>query len=660
MAGRRLNTIEVWSDLDLAGGSRVGFIRGIDCLSASEFRELNGQDWIRLDLPSSYGDTLAVDQVLRVIEGSGVWREYRIRELVTSRGDDGSLVISIEAWHVFFDLQSVSPLLEFHQANGQIWLHNEWVQMRSTGLWEDVWFYKDQTPDTPAWIQPGSGPPSASAFYDFTLNWETPGSAVFELANILDMDVTYTRGSTAYTIGLSTGANSTLPPVLVTYRKNQINVQRRQTTDGAGTRIYPRGLGDDAFMPSIGTTPITSRRYYDNGSTMPYVVFLPSFEPDQLKGLYLEDVRRPGTYYGPILQSWSTKSRPTKANPWLNYLQRECTAIKFTTSTGTTEQAAGFTDTATWFYLKTSTAGESLNYVPRASSRLSSTKVRPLILDRQDIPVISNLANDDRGYGVDLAGATSTLGSYGPWVGGDPFITRTRVYSSSTTPFVQYGQSAVRCEYTAVGADNSMFANHPTGFPLSTEEPHLSVQTWFYLESGGLQLRMYASGPGSTGTIYFPSSTSPVAKATAVEQWHHIAIAPGAFNFITEYSTIVTEAGITMTALSSGTVAYFDAFQIVLGPVPGAQIVAGSGVEKLWRAANDLYASGIDAIDFYDVGVVDLFRLDPNTYNADEFVPGRNVTLSDVETQVSVTKRISSVSRNLLIEGDSQIEFLDD
>lgn len=655
--GRRLQHIEVWSDLDLAGGTRLSFIPADSVITAQDFRELNGQDWIRLSVPGTYSDSMTIDQVLRVVETAGVWREYRIREISSIRDKDGGRLLDIEAWHIIFDLQTVAPLIEFHQANGQIWLHNEWVQMRSTGLWEDAWFYKDQTPGTPAYIQKGSAPTGNTEWYDFTLDWETPGSAIIELANVLGLDLTYERNSTSYALGMSTGWNSTLSPTLITYRKNQIDVRRQRTTDGAGTRIYPRGLGDGAYTPAIGTTPVISKMYYDgSGSTLPYIVYLPSFEPDQLKDIYLEDMRRPGTIYGPITQSWSTKTRPTAG-----VLQRECTAIKLTTSTGATELAAGWSTIgeAIWSYLRTSTNSDSLNFVPRASSNLSSTKIRPLILDRQDIPVISNLCNEDRGYGIDLGRSESTISS-ATHVTVSPFASDIKVRSSSSSPFVQYGLSAAQVTFSQANARATVVANYSAGLPLSTMEPHLSVQTWFYLESGGVKLQMYASAPGSSGRVYFPSSTAPVAKATAVEQWHHIAIAPGAYNFITDYSTVVNEVGIEMYALSSGTVVYWDAWQVVNSPVPAPQIVAGSGVEKLWKAANDLYARGIDVVDFYDVGVVDLFRLDPSQYSDEEFIPGKPVVLSDPDSNISISRRVQSVRRDLMIEGNTQIELLED
>jgi hypothetical protein len=219
---------------------------------------------------------------------------------------------------------------------------------------------------------------------------------------------------------------------------------------------------------------------------------------------------------------------------------------------------------------------------------------------------------------------------------------------------------------SGVGQSLIIADSYPNNLPLSTQRPHLSFQIWFYLQSGSVAVRAgVGTGTPSLGLdVAFPGSTEAIARASAVEQWHHIAIAPGTYDFVADYpSTLTTpnQMGFLFYKLSTGSaVFHLDALQVVNSPVPAEQIVEGSGVVRLWQAANDLYQGDAGLTDTYDVGVVDLFRIDPVRYADEELLPGRRVTLSDVETQVSITKRISNVRRDLLVPGNTQIELLDE
>jgi hypothetical protein len=642
---RRLNVVEVWDDVELGGGTRIGFISPDDILSAVEFRELNGADWVRLDiyhsepdhLPLQYETVLQPDTVIRVIEGSGVWREYRIREMRTRRDPDGALRIEIEAWHIVFDLQVVSPLLEFRQANSDIWLHNEWVDLPSTGLWDELWWHVGETPQTPSYINKGTVP-SDPTLYDFTLDWETPGSGVIELAKVLNLEVSHSYTSTGYTVSLSTGWNSTLDPVLIAYHRNQVDVRRTRSVEGTGTRIYPKGLGDDAYTPAIGQEPY-ELRYTSSSTQARWHVRVPTFETNQLAGLYLEPVRQPDTIIGPLVESYATS---TVGTGW--------TVFQLSTNPLSTAGPSN----EDWAFLRVSTDGHSLNYVPRAATAEASTKIRPLVLDRQDIPVVTNLFR----HGTDPA--SSEIGEFG--------LATSVARSGSSSPYVQYGARSLRISLsTGAGRSLLLYDVYPNNLPLSEQRPHLSWQTWFYLESGqvGVSVGVGSSQPFAE-QVNFPSSTSgAVARASAIEQWHHIAIAPGTYDFVADYpSTLSTPRALFFTFYSltttGPTIVYVDALQVVNSPVPSDQIVEGSGVLRLWDAANDLYQGDAGLTDTYDVGVVDLYRIDPTRYAAEEFLPGRRVTLSDVETQVGITKRISNVRRDLLVPGNTQVELLDE
>ena len=190
-----------------------------------------------------------------------------------------------------------------------------------------------------------------------------------------------------------------------------------------------------------------------------------------------------------------------------------------------------------------------------------------------------------------------------------------------------------------------------------------------YLESGAVRVQAFAgsSVPLTDPVVKFPSSTQAIAKATGTENWHHIAIAPGAYNFMTDYMAATSSTqgpasfGLYLHNLSSGTVCYLDAWQVVNSPVPAEQIVEGCAAEKLWTAANELYALGISAPQrSYDIDAVDFGRLDPAQYPSEELVVGRRIRLADPDLGVAVERRMERVERDLLVEARSRVRLQQD
>lgn len=651
----RLDRLEVWSDTDLStAGARLGSIPAHHLVSASDIYDLNGDERLTFTLASSAPNStmLDLDLVLRSVHepaggaGARTWHEWRIRQLQRTRDNQGRTTLGVEAWSLRHDLTYRAPLLEYRQANGDVWLHNEWVNLTSTELWDELWHHIGDTPDVPGWFGAGTVPSFGDKRYDFTLDWETPGSALAELAAVLGLELEYQRLSTGYVVNLSTARNSTMAPVLVAFRKNQAKLGYKADIGEAATRIYPRGLEVNAYKPAIGSAPVQVST--STSTAVQWSLRVPTMEANQLSGLYLEHATQPGTIVGPIVNSWTTS--PLGAN-W--------SAVAFTTTPGSTAELAAGPQAEDWTYIRLSTAGKALNYVPRASTAISGLQVRPLILDRQDIPVVTNLARD----------GTNPSTASGHW-----FVTPGVLLSyasGSTTPFVQYGTRSMRISFGAVTTTRSLLLwdEYRNTIPVSTQQPHLSWQVNLYLQSGAVAVTAFAgsSVPLTDPTVDFPSSTQPIARATGTENWHHIAIAPGAYNFMSDYMAATSSTqgpasfGVQLYNLSSGTVVYLDAWQVVNSPVPAEQFVEGCAAEKLWGAANELYRRGISAPQrSYDIDAVDFGRLDPAQYPDEELLVGRRMRLSDPGLGVAVERRIERAERDLLVEARSRVRLLQD
>lgn len=651
----KLDRLEVWTDTDLStAGARLGSIHARHLVQATDTYDLNGDERLTFTLASSApGSTLLdLDLVVRSVHepqggaGAREWAEWRIRELQRSRDRQGRVAVGVEAWSLRHDLTYRAPLLEYRQANEDVWLHNEWVNLTSTELWDELWHHIGDTPGMPGWFGAGTVPSFGDRRWDFTLDWETPGSALAELASVLGLELDVERLSTGYLVSLSTARNSTLAPVLVALRKNQVRLNYKADIGEAATRIYPRGLEVNAYKPAIGSAPVQVST--STSTAVQWSLRVPTMEANQLAGLYLEHATLPGTVVGPIANSWTTSP-----------LGENWSAVAFTTTPGSTAELAAGPQAEDWTYIRLSTAGKALNYVPRASTAIAGLQIRPMILDRQDIPVVTNLARD----GVNPSTAS------GHW-----FVTPgvlLNYASGSTTPFVQYGTQAMKISFGAAATTRSVFLwdEYRNTIPVSTQQPHLSWQVNLYLQSGAVAVKAFAgsSVPLVDPALYFPSSTQAIAKATGTENWHHIAIAPGAYNFMTDYMAATSSTqgpasfGVYLYNLSSGTVVYLDAWQVVNSPVPAEQIVEGCAAEKLWGAANELYVQGISAPQrSYDIDAVDFGRLDPAQYPDEELLAGRPMRLSDPDLSVAVERRMERVERDLLVPARSRVRLLQD
>lgn len=607
---------EVWSDTNyLSTGKILGMLTNI--AQASERIEINGPESLLVAIPSTGDALIAGDRIIRVAEDDGDWTEWRIDKITRTRSDSGTFT-QIEALGIKSDMARFGPYMTALQANSERWLHNEWIGLTSTELWEVVWDAFGDDPDTVPYFAKGVVSTGGSTLkFDLVLDWETQGSALIELATVLGMEMEIVAGSTGYTVNLSTAINAGAFAPQVAFRKNERGVRYIEDHGKIGTRIYPRALGDSAFKPTIGDLILEVGLLSPPAPLRSGGLDIALYEDDQLNGLFLES----------LIDGTIAKIEDSFVGDPGN----STTAAFIHTSTQTPTAGPNF--------LRVSSTGERLIYIPRAST--IEGRMRPVILDRQDIPAISNIFSS----GVNPSNSTVA----GP------------------SPFVHHGRETGKI---GVSFDSAVFFTRPLDIRLSADRPHLSMQSHFYLDHGGVALtfEVFNGSVGSSISVAFPSSTAGgegSARAVADSRWHDIAVAPGSFDFFDLFGTStlnarVKYAGISTGASSTTTVVYVDAIQVVNESVPANQIVDGSAPRKLWNAGIELLRTGIEnPAKLYDVTAVDLGRLNITAYPNEKFLSGGRVTLFDPGIGITDIRRIKARKRNLLVAGNTVLEFFD-
>ncbi|HSV93282.1 MAG TPA: hypothetical protein VLH81_09400, partial [Desulfobacterales bacterium] len=105
MASVRLTRLEVWTDFECAGGTRLGFFQPLPP-SAVRTQEVNGEDTLRVSL---YRDVdawslILGDRVLRAHLATGDYCEYRIADIGEEHQRDGKAVAEIVGEGPLYDL----------------------------------------------------------------------------------------------------------------------------------------------------------------------------------------------------------------------------------------------------------------------------------------------------------------------------------------------------------------------------------------------------------------------------------------------------------------------------------------------------------------------------------------------------------------------------
>lgn len=639
-----LRRLERWSELVSDSGARVSFCVRADMISAEEYLEVNGREELLLRLNPRHGwmtDLLNGD-VLRVVYDDGDWDEYRVAILRRGRRKDGSLNFEVLARSPKFDLARRMAI--FAQADGTVFLHHELAELTPS----DYLTALAASPYWPSHFTVGTVDPTTKQ--TFVMDWETLLSALDEAAVIAGAEVSVERnGTSGYTVKLLSATNST-QTADIRLGKNALEFQVEEEDAEFGTWIYPRGEGPQGARPTVAdlkwlavpraAEPTTLWTLFMwNGSEDASGDYVAMAEDDQLNGLYLE---------GP-----DGTTHLIDDSEYLFIIADNEFRVNVTLSAAASDLDDGLCA------LRMNAAGDELVHIP-VPSAVALYGEKALIYDREDIPDVTNLVSKPFELGAEITDYTK-LG----------VATITTVAAPDEK--VHYGDELIKVE--AFGEDSGIrkwITSEQRQIFYETmvteKRPYLSFQVAGFLESGSVKLQVqfyWTLGFHTIDILTIPfgvnSDGSPIeAKALAAGRPFHITIEPQSYNWYEQFQ-VAPPLMMSMNLTSAGgtSVFYVDAFQCVNRVVAADKIVSGSSSGKLWDATmRAIRDEGLaEPRTRLRTAALDRKRLDAAVFLYDDIVPGATATLTDPGLNLSATRRISSVRRDLLREALTRIEL---
>lgn len=664
MASLRLKRAELWSDLEcVAGSRRLAALPGM--LAAAEEREVG--EIHTLDLTVPYDAALwllldqADDQVIRTILESGTVAEWRIRVPTDERTEAGELTRELRCESILGDLLNNSGFLVFAQADGRALLHNELIQLTPAEQMGAVF----ATGVVPSYVALGTVEPTDRI--DMIYDWDTPWSAMKEIATLSRGELELERnGAAGYIVHLRNEVNAALAAVRVRLGKNQLQIRRERDSRENPNRIYPRGAGDAGYKADIGDTrwevasvdqaglPSDEYRITFGAAVSAYTALPqePVWADGELVGTYLYCHHRQDAVAGGPLS-------PT---------------LEVVASTAPNEVIVqGSMDTANpldYAIFRADAAGNQLVYLDSIADGAGSEPIRAMLLDRQDVPAINNLAlnpfaekwDDPNWY----AGLPSQWLALDADDGSAPAISE---YTGSL--YRRYGSSSA---HVVAAAGGGILTPSTLVYP-DPNRPNYSCQVRLWVISGTVQVRLRTTQ--AAGEVYYPDASQP-ATTELVGAWTEIlGIDPETVNFYDLRSgggtvEFNTEFGLRQVTFYGGWVNfvteilafggdaefYVDAYHIGNNPGGAPTYVKGSYGQVLWRAAATAITEGETSgpSERLETSLIDLYRLDPSAWPYERLEEGVTVSLEDPAVG-TVARRIQRIKRDLLSEGLTEIEF---
>ncbi|MBP6670165.1 MAG: hypothetical protein KA180_12010 [Gemmatimonadales bacterium] len=691
--------IEVWTDLQCAGGSALGLIP--DAVSLPETRQIMGEDRLELSLPrnSAAWALLRERRALRVTFSDATFDEWRISELTEAREADGGLRSLVVAHGPDLDLGTLTTVRRA-EADGSVSHTFEAVGL-TVAQHLDTYILPSLSGAGASWF--AAGTIDASAPVDLVYDWTTPKTACFQLAEALGLEFRLRRnGTSQYLLDFLTQIGSSAPRLYLQAGKNLLQAQRQRSAVDMATEVACRGAPEDGIYPTIAEalwevasapTATTLRLVDPNGGDGPVL------EDDQLDGLYVRQWPS---------GSWVLVTGSTLANHEI-----------------TTASAHGIAADAL-VQFATSSTGAALTALS-APSAMATYGRTFRVLNRPDIPATVNaLANP--------AMRQYTTGSNAPpdgWaiipgcgltaanVDKETTATRWRSGGASAKVVTTGDGQGVESPYGTVGPTAARphasgylgFWNDTAGGKVRVDlvagKATVSISAMSRATAGGITtvavttgaahglvaggrvevlgvtggttadgyngIRTVTAVPSTTtfeyqlasdpGTVtlssatarpvwLFPDGTRATAGSAISQAWVDLGWENEDLNAL---GATVAKMRVLQDG-NTGLTFYVDRAQVTMGAGEGQRaFVEGSGPTQLWQAINRYLADHALPATSYEAGMVDLGRAYPALYTAEDVTLGGPVDLHDPEWGLAVSTRVVEVVRDLLVDGRTRV-----
>lgn len=596
----KLSHLEIWSDLQCAGGVRLAAI--VETLAASDQRELGGLERLlvqlrRTDLAWAH---VLHTRVIRAVDSDGTWEEWRIADVDEQRDERGGLQGSIECSSPLLDLAEADRVITRTEADGTAAHDFGLFGLTPAEALTEILTW------APAHFTPGTVQPTARI--DLNLSWDSPLSALRQLAELTDSDLELERnGTTGYRVHLLARTRALTAGARIRYARNQRGIRRKQNVDPLLTRAYPRGAAEDGLHADMGEAAWSV--VAAAGASITLEAGVVAF-PGQLNGLWAENAR--------------TGARSAISASGTNQVLQLGSAIA----------AAG-----DLVHIRLDGTGKRLTYLdnPGAAARyLRPGRHRAKVLDLQDVPGTNNLV--ENAFTERWTGGTPD--SFSALNGGQLVRETSKLYR-------QHGTSSVKV--TAAGDGEGIQTGWITIAP-TDPRPFYTAQIALWVAAGKVRLELVAET--ATGVqLVFPDG----AKATTsiVGAWvENLAIAGEDLR-----KAGAVRARIRVVAEAAAATFYLDAAQLTQTAAGAETFYSGRGANELWKEANRALAEHQDVEETYDVSLVDLERIDPGAFALERIRIGDLVSVYDPDLQIETSVRIVAVQRNRLVPGAVSVQL---
>jgi hypothetical protein len=623
-----LKRIEIWTDLESAGGVRVWFLSPHgqantyhSCKLIQEFQ--NRQELrIEMDRDTEAWDYIRNRYIVRLVDEDDNWTEWRIVKILDERDGMNATTAGILAWHPMIDLADITARQEFldgppdadgNPTVGSInYSFGQWSLFPSEHVDAIL-----RLPDVDSWwvrgtVEPTS--PRANDRYSMDYTNGSPLNLLRSLAGLTDTKLLVHRsGSTGYLVHLLNDFSTICPRPEIRYRKNELGMNREKDTTELVTRVSPLGGELDGINLTIGEAQWFAIDVFSSNASVT-LDGGPILFDDQLNGTYAEVV---GT----------------------NIRYQVLDTIE-ATQTVLLESVAAISSVDTYLTFRVDANGQQLTYLDNPEGIATFGAINPP-QDIIDLPHVDNYAvnaflNDwdaDLGLPVDWAAV------------GSPTIS-----AETRAPFVLHGQASalVVCDSSAEGIETGWSAIFPSTrvFP----GPYFTVQTNTWVQGGQIRLELLVD----TGSevISLPTSTKVISEG--IQKWDPNLAAQG-FDLLAIGAKF---AKIRITSWTSTAKFYVDAVLLTQTAGGETEFFEGLASNELWIEGLRILAESGDEIRRYETDVADLWRLDRDRYPFDQFAIGAKALLVDNDPfGINVELDQVAIEWNFVDEGDTRLEL---
>lgn len=628
---QRFRRLEVWSSWVAGGGTRSYVIPDATDLVALSNVTLGDKFTFTIPLDSAVSATplhVVKGAVIRLDQDDIVFDEWK----VVSRTDDTEThTAKIEAAPFATTDLVTADYVSRLDSDG----HRNY-KFESVGITPRAHIAQWILPATPGFVTIGTVTPDLPM--DMAFDGDKPLEALKRQADTVtpSMELDIRRvGSVGYAIDLVEQIGSGAATCDLRVEKNILRLSRSTSADGQATRVYPWGQADadgaratmalaSWVVASIATTGgITTIGLADPaGGDGPI-----GFDGQLVTGssvsggnLFVAD--------GDTLAGIWIRSRNG-----VTYIVTASSATDQTVSTTMTVSDISVGDLIDFRTGALTGSGNDLSWLDSPPD-IANYGIISGSVDAGEIPGHRNLCLNSA-----LRAWTGTLPANWSSVG-TPTLTKQTV-----APYVLTGVNSIKC----VGSvDGDGVVTDSVRITPSAINPYESGYGSVWVVSGSVRVELVFTTPD--GEIVQPIPPS-VASNSETGQWEDIGISGQDANSFgaTAVALRVVQNGVTPATF------YIGRGQLTESPAQ-LPFVEGSGGTKLWQAANELLRTNGAPTLAYEAAIVDLARLDPETWGDDcTITVGGSVLVTDPKLPDRFLTRILEVERSYQIPGNSKI-----